>query len=171
MSKGELQPWFIISVKTRHEFIAQKYLNTLNIDVYLPIYRKKFKIKKEKIEALSPLFSGYLFARFNIEESYHKVRYTKGVRAVLGNTDCLYTISDERIHDIRSREEGGIVILRSRDPHFKKGDRIIIDEGDFDGWEGIFFEELADRERAVIMLTNISYSSKLIIPKNILMKK
>ena len=51
---------------------------------------------------------------------------------------------------------------------FRKGDRILIDEGDFEGWEGIFQEELPDRERAIILLTNVQFSSKLILPKKYL---
>ena len=44
----------------------------------------------------------------------------------------------------------------------------MIDEGDFEGWEGIFQEELPDRERAIILLTNVKFSSKLILPKKYL---
>jgi transcriptional antiterminator RfaH len=169
---SDMGSWFIISTKPKQEFLAEKSLKSLGANVYLPLYQKKIKKNKEKKEVISPLFSGYLFAQFSVIELYHKVRYTRGVKSVLGNNEGLWTINDKKIEDIRLREDNdGIVTLVRREEKFKSGDRILIDEGDFDGWEGIFFEELPDNERAVIMLTNVSYTSKLIVLKKYLKRK
>jgi len=169
---SEMGSWFIISTKPKQEFLAEKSLKSLGANVYLPLYQKKIKKNKEKREIISPLFSGYLFAQFSVIELYHKVRYTRGVKSVLGNNEGLWTINDKKIEDIRLREDNeGIVTLIRREEKFESGDRILIDEGDFDGWEGIFFEELPDNERAVIMLTNVSYTSKLIVLKKYLKRK
>ncbi len=161
-------PWFIVSTKPKQEFVAEKNLKMLGVEVYLPIYFKKIKKNKEKIEVIAPLFSGYLFAQFPVQEKYHSVIYTRGVKAVLGNREYLWTIEGRKVEDIKNREDNGVVVLRKRLPDFRRGDKIKIDEGDFDGWEGIFFEELPDRQRAVIMLTNVGYSSKLIVLKKYL---
>jgi transcriptional antiterminator RfaH len=160
--------WFIINTKPKQEFIAEKNLKLLGIDVYLPIYLKKVKKDKAKIDIIAPLFSGYLFSKFSIPDSYHKVKYTRGVKMVLGSKDYLWTIGQDRVLDIKLREKNGVVILKKKVEHFSKGDRITIDEGAFDGWEGIFYEELPDRDRAIIMLTNVKFSSKLIVPKKYL---
>ncbi len=171
LSEIDKSSWFIISTKPKQEFIAEEALKTMGITVYLPLYFKRIKKNKEKIEIISPLFSGYIFAQFSIIDQYHKVRYTRGVKSVLGNNDCLWTISDQKIEDIKCREDNGIVQLKKRDDAFKCGDSILIDEGDFDGWEGVFYEELPDNERAIIMLTNVSYTSKLIVLKKYLRHK
>ena len=163
--------WFIVSTKPKQEFIAEQSLKSLGALTYLPLYCKKIKKNKEKIEVITPLFSGYLFAQFSVIELYHKVRYTRGVKSVLGNNECLWTISDNKIADIKSRENNGVVTLTKRDEQFNCGDKIMIDEGDFDGWEGVFYEELPDNERAIIMLTNVSYTSKLIVLKKYLRRK
>jgi transcriptional antiterminator RfaH len=160
--------WFIVNSKPKQEFDAERNLRTLDIPVYLPVYNKKIKKNRIKVDRVTPLFSGYLFAQFDIRESYQKVRYTRGVKTLLGCNEYLWTIADEKIQDIKSREDNGLVMLRKREDHFRRGDRILIDEGDFEGWEGIFQEELPDRERAIIMLTNIQFSSKLILPKKYL---
>lgn len=168
MALSENSNWFIINTKPKQEFIAEKNLKLLGIDVYLPIYLKKVKKDKAKIDIIAPLFSGYLFSKFSIPNSYHKVKYTRGVKMVLGSKDYLWTIGQDRVLDIKLREKNGVVILKKRIEHFNKGDRITIDEGAFDGWEGIFYEELPDRDRAIIMLTNVKFSSKLIVPKKYL---
>jgi transcriptional antiterminator RfaH len=161
--------WFIINSKPKQEFSAQKSLQSLSINVYLPVYLKKIKKNKLKVDRLTPLFSGYLFAQFDIHDFYQKVKYSKGVKTILGYNEYLWTITDVKISDIKSRESNGVVILRKKEDLFRKGDKILIDEGDFEGWEGIFQEELPDRERAIIMLTNIKFSSKLILPKKYLL--
>ena len=168
MDSSEESPWFIVNTKPRQEFIAERNLKSLGVAVYLPIYNKKVKKHKEKIEVTAPLFSGYLFSRFSITEFYHKVRYTKGVKSVLGNNQYLWTIAADRILDIQSREQEGVVILKRGGESFHRGDPILVDEGTFDGWEGIFYEELPDRERAIIMLTNVKFSNRLILPKKYL---
>lgn len=160
--------WFIVNSKPKQEFDAEKHLRALGIDVYLPVYNKKVKKNRVKVDRVTPLFSGYLFARFAIDADYQKVRYTRGVKGLLGGNECLWTIADEKIQDIRSRESNGLVMLRRRESSFHQGDRILIDDGDFEGWEGIFQEELPDRERAIILLTNVQFSSKLILPKKYL---
>lgn len=150
--------------------MAEKNLTMQGITSYLPLYRRKVKKRSKRQEILSPLFSGYLFSRFDINTSYHIVRYTKGVKSILGTDDFLWTIDAEKIADIQSREEDGVVILKPKQETFRKGDAILVDDGDFEGWEGIFQEELPDHERAVILLTNIRYSSKLVIPIHLLRK-
>lgn len=168
MAAIEKSAWFVVNTKPKQEFIAEKNLISLGADVYLPVYLKKKKKNKEKIEVISPLFAGYLFAQFSLKNLYHKVRYTRGVKSVLGSNDCIWTIENSKIDDIKSREKEGVVVLKKRKKDFEKGDQILVDEGDFDGWEGIFYEELPDRERAIIMLTNVSFTSKLIVPKKYL---
>ena len=160
--------WFIIQSKPKQEFEAEKHLRALGVEVYLPLYARKVRRNRMRVERIAPPFSGYLFSRFDLRESYQKVRYTRGVKAVLGRNETLWTLADERVQDIRSRESGGLVVLRSRQAQFRPGDRIRIDEGDFEGWEGIFREELPDRERAMILLTNVQFSSTLILPKQYL---
>ena len=160
--------WCIIQSKPKQEFSAEKKLKMLNINVYLPVYMKKIKKNKIKIDRIAPLFSGYLFAQFEIHDFYQKVKYTKGVKSILGYNEYLWTIADEKIQDIKSRENNGIVLLRKREELFRKGDRILVDEGAFEGWTGIFQEELTDRERAIILLTNVKFSNKLILAKKYL---
>ncbi len=160
--------WFIINTKPRMEFVAEKSLRSLGVNVYLPLYQKKVKKNKEKINIISPLFSGYLFSQFSVFKFYHKIRYTRGVKSILGNNDRLWTINSEKINDIRLREDNGIVALKKKDEIFRGGDKILIDEGDFDGWEGVFYEELPDHRRAIILLTNVGFTSKLIVQKRFL---
>ena len=164
----ENKDWFVVCSKPKQETIIKENLNRMGVETYLPFYMREKKKNKQKIKVPSPLFSGYLFARFSIQEMYHKIRYTRGVKSVLGNHQYLFTISSDKITLIKEKERNGFVELQKKTIHFQKGDKVLIDEGTFDGWEGIFHEELPDKQRAIILLTNVSYSNKLIVPKKIL---
>ena len=168
MERQREDPWFVIHTRPRQESVAERSLRSLNIPVYLPLYYARIKRNKTKIPRLVPLFKGYLFARFPVESLFHKVRYCRGVKTVLGGKHGLWTIDDVLIQSIRQREKDGVVELIKRPHRFSRGDVIRVDEGDFDGWEGVFYEELPDNERAVILLTNVHFSSKLIVPKSYL---
>jgi transcriptional antiterminator RfaH len=160
--------WFIVSTKPNKELVLKQSFDRMGILNYLPLFLKEKKKNKEKIKVVSPLFTGYIFARFDVMENYHKIRYTRGVKSILGNQQYVFSLSNEKIEDMKSREKGGYITLIQKPKSFKKGDRVLIDEGDFDGWEGIFYEEMSDKQRAVIMLTSVSFSNKLIIPKKFL---
>ncbi len=168
MPEEKENDWFIINTKPKQDFQVEKKLREIDINVYLPRYLKKLKKNKSKLDVVAPLFPSYLFAQFNIAAHYQMIRYTRGVRTVLGNKEYLWTMDHTKITDIQSREDRGVVVLRHREENFHKGDSIVIDEGAFEGWEGIFEEELPDQKRAIIMLTNVRFSSKLIIPKEYL---
>ena len=167
MSESDLQ-WYILSIKPKQEQTVIKNLDVLGVQYYLPLYQKKKKIKKTKTDVVVPLFPGYLFCRFEFDEHYQKIRYTRGVKKVLGNKQSLWVISDEKIDDIREREQDGLVVLKKVEEEFEKGNKIIVDEGDFDGWEGIFVEDIPDEKRAVILLTNVNFTTRLTLPKEYL---
>ena len=167
MSECGLQ-WYILSIKPKQDQTVIKNLDVLGVQYYLPLYQKKKKIKKTKTDVVVPLFPGYLFCRFEFDEHYQKIRYTRGVKKVLGNKQSLWVISDEKIDDIREREQDGLVVLKKVEEEFEKGNKIIVDEGDFDGWEGIFVEDIPDEKRAVILLTNVNFTTRLTLPKEYL---
>lgn len=135
MSESSLQ-WYILSIKPKQEQTVIKNLGILGVQHYLPLYKKKKKVKKTKTDVIVPLFPGYLFCRFEFDAHYQKIRYTRGVKKVLGNKQSLWVIDDEKIADIRRREQDGLVVLKKVEEKFEKGAKIVVDEGDFDGWKG-----------------------------------
>jgi len=167
MSESELR-WYILSIKPKQEHTVRKNLDILEVEHYLPLFKKKKKIKKAKTDVVVPLFPGYLFCRFIFDEHYQKIRYTRGVKKVLGNKQSLWVLDDEKIQDIRQREKDGLVVMKKVEKTFEKGTPIVVDEGDFDGWEGIFLEDIPDEKRAVILLTNVNFTTKLTLPREYL---
>jgi len=106
MQNEKEKPWFVLNIKAKQEALAEQNLKKMGVEVYMPRYYRTVKKEKKKTQVISPLFSGYLFARFDLVEYYHKVMYTRGVKSVLGNSTSIWFIENDKIEEIKKRELG-----------------------------------------------------------------
>ncbi len=141
--------WYAVNTKPRHEALAEKMISQLGVDVFYP-----------KINEKKGLFPGYLFARYNPMEHYKKIRYTRGVRDIVSYGYTPVPVDDEIINAIKLRMESGFVHIAK--DLFKKGERVVIREGLFKDFEGIF-EDVKDSERIIILLNLISYQARIVV--------
>ncbi|MFQ6037733.1 MAG: transcription termination/antitermination protein NusG, partial [Candidatus Aminicenantales bacterium] len=112
-----------------------------------------------------PFFPGYGFIYFDYPEQYRLVRYTRGVKRVVGNQAGPIPIPEAVIQEIRAREIDGYVELEKYGEEPEIGDEIEVMEGPMKGLRGIFRKELSDRDRVVILMNYVSYQGQLIIEK------
>lgn len=90
-----------------------------------------------------------MFAFFDEGKQGHMVRYTRGVKYVVGKENPL-RVHPEIIQVIRDRMEGDIVMPPSE--KFDSGERVLIKEGPFKDFYGIFERHIPGRKRATILL-------------------
>jgi transcriptional antiterminator RfaH len=76
-------------------------------------------------------------------------------------------VRDEIIQIIRSRIEDGYVRMEDE---LKRGDEIIVSEGPFGGFTGIFEREMQDVERVEVLLNAVNYQAHLILDKQLVKK-
>src|SRR5689334_944597 len=102
------------------------------------MYRAKQynRFTDEPTRVIKPLFPRYLFARFKMNNLYHKVCFTRGVKRLVC-FDHLPTIVDEKIIDlIRAREDkDGLIRI---EPCPLPGDEVVIKEGPFKDFLAMF---------------------------------
>jgi transcription antitermination factor NusG len=60
--------WYALQTKPRQEFKAEKQLNTLNIENYLPVIAKKKNWTDRTKEIFEPVIRGYIFIKSNESE-------------------------------------------------------------------------------------------------------
>ena len=60
--------------------------------------------------------------------------------------------------------QDGLVVLETQS--FKSGDRVLIHDGPFDGFQAIFKKELTGTERVVLLLQAVSYQARVLIDRN-----
>jgi transcriptional antiterminator RfaH len=157
-----MKNWFVINTKPKKEFQVEKLFTEGGIKIYNPKYMHENKIKT--------FFPGYEFVYFDFPAQYQLVRYTRGVKRVIGNKDSPTPIPEEVIREIKSREIDGLIELYKYGEEPEVGDEIEVMEGPLKGLRGIFKKELTAKERVIILLNYVTYQGQLIIEKEKLKK-
>ena len=141
--------WYAIYTKPGAEESVTRLLSNAGIETFNPKIRVRKYLRKKYTDVIEQLFPCYIFASFDPGTHSHMIRYTRGVRYVVGK-DYPIVVPPAMVEAIRERMEHGIV--RPEVEKFEKGDRVLIKEGPFRDFCGIFERNLSGRERVVIFL-------------------
>ena len=146
--------WYVIRTKPRSEELAQAYLSCHGITTFLPWMQT---LTGRSGKDLNPLFPGYLFAMFDVQENYPLVKWGKGVNTILGYGRYPTPIADEVISIIKARaDENNIVKIAY---HFNKNDCVKIRSGPLKDLLGIFDCWVSDSGRVKVLLNLIGYQA------------
>lgn len=157
--------WAIVQTKVNREAEVKRLLCEAGLAMYLPLIKRKIVRFGKKGVHNVPMFPGYVFVRGVTDSSFNLVRYCRGVLRILGGRNGIWLLEDGYIQEIASREVDGVVALIKMAEDVFAGDPVVVTEGPFEGWKGIFQEHLADGERVRIMLTHVRFSNLMVIPK------
>ncbi|NPV82156.1 MAG: hypothetical protein HPY46_01015 [Candidatus Aminicenantes bacterium] len=150
--------WYVIRTKARKEFQVEHLFGQAGFTVYNPKYRQD--------GAIRPFFPGYLFLKFRYPEQYRTVIYTRGVQRVVGNSSGPISIEAEIIKCLKAREKNGLIELMKYGEEPQPGDEIMVMEGPLKGLRGLFYRNLSDKDRVMILLNYVAYQGSLTIEKN-----
>jgi len=157
-----MKNWYVINTKPKKEFQVEKLFIEGGIGIYNPKYMHENKIKA--------FFPGYGFVYFDFPAQYQLVKYTRGVKRVVGSREAPSAIHEEVIREIKSREIDGLIELYKYGEEPEVGDEIEVMEGPLKGLRGMFKKELTAKERVIILLNYVTYQGQLIIEKEKLKK-
>jgi len=154
--------WFVLNTKPKKEGQVERLFSEGGFTIYCPKYRREKRV--------TPFFPGYAFLRFDFPEQYQTVKYTRGVKRIVGNDAGPTPIPDEMVEGIRRREQDGLIVFERYGEEPAVGDEIEVVEGPLKGLRGIFRKEVGDSERVMILLNYVSYQGMLLIEKTKLKK-
>jgi len=144
--------WYAVYTKPKCENSVVTLLNNAAIETLNPKIQVRKYVKGKYILVVEQLFPSYFFAFLNKEKEGHMVKYTRGVKYIVGKENPM-TVPLEIINSIKERLEGEII--RQIPENFKKGDRVLIKEGPFKDFYGIFEGTVPGKERSIILLEAI----------------
>jgi transcriptional antiterminator RfaH len=151
--------WYAIYTKPGKEDSVAFLLKNIGIDVLNPKLKSKKYKKNKLVEVVETLFPCYLFAEFDKEKYAHLIMYTRGVRYIVGKKDPI-KVHEEVIDRIKGgMEENGIIVVKPF--RFEKGIRVLIKDGPFKDFLGIFEREIKGPERVMIFLSTLNYRLEL----------
>ena len=127
-------PWFAVQTRLRYEQFAAEHLRSKGYDSFLPVYtcRRRWSDRIKKID--QPLFPGYLFCRFDLQNRL-PILVTPGVIQIVGSGKSPIPVDDEEIAAIQAIVQSGLP--REPWPFLQLGQKIRIASGPLEGYEGI----------------------------------
>jgi transcriptional antiterminator RfaH len=144
--------WYAIYTKAGREDSVTALLENAGIEVLNAKLRSR-KFRREKLtEVTEPLFPCYIFADFEREKHAHMITYTRGVRYIVGKQSPV--VCDDVVGAIKNNLQPDNVIVVPP-PKFSEGNRVIVKDGPFRNFVGLFQREIRGPERVMILLEAI----------------
>lgn len=141
--------WYAIYTKSQSEESVSLMLRKAGLEVLSPKIRIKKYTRGKYEQVIEPLFKSYIFACFDSDTHHHMIRYTRGVKYIVGK-DHPIVVPQEIVDTMRHEMEGDIITPKLE--NLSKGDRVVIREGPFASFYGIFQHPVPGRDRVVILL-------------------
>lgn len=141
--------WYAIYTKPKCEESTALQLKNAGIMALNPKIKIKKYVKGKYAHVIESFFPGYIFACFDTEKHGHMIKYTRGVRHIVGKQNPV-VVPQEIIDAIQKKMEGDIITPVSE--KLEGGDKIIIKEGPFANFYGIFERNVPGRKRAMVLL-------------------
>jgi len=142
--------WYAIYTKPKCEDSSALHLRNAGIEVLTPKIRVKKYLRGKYVHVIEPLFKNYIFASFDHERHTQVIRFTRGVKYIVGKEKPI-VVPVEIIGAISEHMGEDSIITPVPDP-LSKGDRVLVKEGPFANFYGIFEREIPGRDRIVILL-------------------
>ena len=146
-------PWYAVQVRPRFEKMVASALATKGYEGFLPLYRHRSRWADRIREVRLPLFSGYLFCRFDINHRL-PILVTPGVMHVVGIGKVPHPVEDEEIAALQAVVISGL----QAEPrsYLTVGQKVRVEVGPLAGVEGI--------------LTALKGASRLVLSVNLLQR-
>jgi transcriptional antiterminator RfaH len=154
--------WCLLRTKAGEERRARDQVSRFATEVLLPLVKVRIRRRSRLVESLAPLFPGYLFARLDAERESARLRYTRGLRGFVPSDAQPAEVPGWIINELRERCMRGPVELPGR--ILARGDRVLIVDGPFQEFEGIFERYIGKRERVAILLSIVNGGARIVLP-------
>ena len=125
--------WYAIRVKSRCEKMVSDQLQQKGYEQFLPMYWSR-RVWSDRVKVLQmPLFSGYLFCRFDVDGRL-PILQTPGVAYVVCNGQIPHAVDPIQIENIRAAVHSGQALQPW--PQLEIGKKVRVEFGPLRGVQG-----------------------------------
>lgn len=146
--------WYALYVKPRYEMRIEQVLCAKGYDVFVPRQRQVGSVVRDRVSREKPLFSRYVFCRFN-QMLRFPLTTTEGVLRVVGTGHTPAPIPDEEISAISAVEHSGVPYYAYQ--HIQRGSRVRVIVGALTGITGIVLS-YSRKSRLYIVVEAVNHS-------------
>jgi transcription antitermination factor NusG len=147
-----METWYALNTKPRSEKLVCDVLLARGITPYLPLW-PSIPARASRV-APRPFFPCYLFALADLEVvGLSALQFAPGVRRLVfcgGEPARLQQAEIDELHRRLSAMERSVTDARGQ--ALARGDRVVITQGPFAGWEAIFDKRLRSEERVQLLI-------------------
>ena len=156
--------WYLLQHKPNNQNIALKNLERQGFESYYPLFDKTIRTSSKFKNTLSPLFPGYMFVNFDINESeWIKIKYTLGVLRIIGFNNKPSEVPIEIISALKQKYKRSNELLSAK--NIKTGVNTKILKGPLSGFVGKI-EEYDANSRIKILLEFMDNQKRISINVN-----
>src|ERR1700686_1979880 len=119
--------WYAIRVRSKFERIASLTLSGKGYEEFLPLYRSGRAWSDRAKQLDLPLFPGYLFCCFDVQDRLLPILTTPGVISIVSAGKIPISIPDREIEAIQIVNRSGLQAQPW--PHLAVGSRALIEKG------------------------------------------
>jgi len=143
--------WYALRSKPRKEEVVWRQLRTQGIEVYYP--RLKVQPVNPRSRKVRPYFPGYMFVQTEIEtvglSTFQWMPFAMGL-VCFGDEPAI--VPENLVYAIRKRVEEITAAGGELFEGLQPGDKIVISDGPFAGYEAIFDARVPGSERVRVLL-------------------
>jgi len=147
--------WYVLRSKPRKESALTRFARQNGHEVFFPSIPTR--PVNPRASRIAPYFPGYLFVHTDLrvagEAAFHWMPYSAGLVQVGGEPGA---VQDLVVRGIAARVReiwGGGDLLPDR---FRHGDRVVVRQGAFEGYQALFDARLPGTERVRVLLRMLS---------------
>lgn len=143
--------WYVLRSKANKEMALWRELSAHGYEGFYPHLR--LRPVDPRSRKIRPYFPGYLFVQLNMEQVGTSVfRWMPFSAGFVTFDTAPASVPENLVHAIRRHVEEINVAGVEQVTGFKRGDRVIIRGGPFEGYEAVFDARLAGTERVRVLL-------------------
>ncbi len=153
-----MEKWYVARSKPRSEELLWRQFCLRNFESYYPCI--KSSSTNPRARRWEPYFPGYIFVRVDLELTGKSTLewMPGGVGLVMFGDEPAF-ISDDMVYEIKQYIENLKTTPAKSKFLLSQGDHVVINNGVFAGYEGIFDVQLSGADRARVLLSSLENQS------------
>ncbi|MBI5186378.1 MAG: UpxY family transcription antiterminator [Nitrospinae bacterium] len=153
------EKWYAVKTRSRHEKVATDMLRRKSFTVFFPEISSWSKRKDRKKLIMRPLFPGYIFIHFELDnDRWLDIRKTRGVVDLVKFRDEPEPVPDEQILSVKTVVESGVIFTNRPYLNLKKGDKVVVAKGPLQGALGIYLSSDEKKGKLVVSVDLLNRS-------------
>ncbi len=165
-----MQSWYALNTKPQAEKLVKEVLGSRGLEPYLPLWNPPQRATPPSVAR--PFFPASLFVRCDLDQvGISGLAYLPGVRRLVFAGDQPARVGDRVIEELRTRVDDLNQQLANAREMYSTGERVVITDGVFAGYEALFDRHLSSGERVRVLVDFLQKRVPVEIDSNMIQRK